>query len=271
MGRKVLKQRKHAVFAAVITAGLIGIGAVPAVAAASPAPFGTSETTSTKASTGAHCWFNAVTSASACYETEAALDTALEQLGVDQLAGTVEQTVTEQLAEPAATTQTIEPATTTQTIEPAVSTQVAEPAVATQRTVEPAAATPMTVEPAMAAPATAEPAMATQPTVEPAPVTEEAPPSSSLVTAGIVYANAGYSGASYRILNYGGCSAGGSAFINLADVGWNDRVTSFRGYNGCNVRLHEDRDGEGAIYGDYQFSSWIGAFNDQASSASFFG
>ena len=147
MGRKVLKQRKHAVFAAVITAGLIGIGAVPAVAAASPAPSGTSETTSTKQSTGAeHCWFNAVTSASECYETEAALDTALEQLGVDQPAGTVEQTV----------------------------------------------------EPAMATPATAEPAMAIQPTVEPAPVTEEAP-SSSLVTAGIVYANAGYSGASYRI------------------------------------------------------------------------
>jgi hypothetical protein len=252
MGRKVLKQRKHAVFAAVITAGLIGIGAVPAVAAASPAPFGTSETTSTKQSTGAeHCWFNAVTSASECYGTEAALDTALEQLGVDQPVGTVEQTATDQLAEPAATTQTIEPAATTQTAEPAVATQ-------------------QTVKPAMATPATAEPAMATQPTAEPGPVTEEAPPS-SLVTAGIVYANAGYSGASYRILNYGGCSAGGSAFINLADVGWNDRVTSFRGYNGCNVRLHEDRDGEGATYGDYQFSSWIGAFNDRASSASFFG
>ena len=234
MGRQVLKQRKYAVFAAVITAGLIGIGAVPAVAAASPAPSGTSETTSTKQSTGAeHCWFNAVTSASECYGTEAALDTALEQLGVDQLAGTVEQTASRQLA---------------------------EPAVATQQTAEPAAATP----------ATAEPAMATRPMAAPAPVTEEAPPS-SLVTAGIVYANAGYSGDSYRILNYGGCFAGGSAFINLADVSWNDRVTSFRGYNGCKVRLHEDRDGEGATYGDYQFSSWIGAFNDQASSASFFG
>ena len=243
MGRQVLKQRKYAVFAAVITAGLIGIGAVPAVAAASPAPSGTSETTSTKQSTGAeHCWFNAVTSASECYGTEAALDTALEQLGVDQLAGTVEQTASRQLAEPA------------------VATHAAEPAVATQQTAEPAAATP----------ATAEPAMATRPIAAPAPVTEEAPPS-SLVTAGIVYANAGYSGDSYRILNYGGCFAGGSAFINLADVGWNDRVTSFRGYNGCNVRLHEDRDGEGATYGDYQFSSWIGAFNDQASSASFFG
>ncbi|NMR29425.1 hypothetical protein [Crystallibacter degradans] len=228
MGRKVLKQRKHAVFAAVITAGLMGIGAVPAVAA-SPAPAGTSETTSVQQSTGAeHCWFNAATSASECYGTEAALDTALEQLGVDQQA---------------------------------TRTQTMEPAAATQRTVEPAAASL----------ATAEPAMATQPAAEPAPVTEEAPSSSSLVTAGIVYANAGYSGASYRILNYGGCSAGGSAFINLADVGWNDRVTSFRGYNGCTVRLHENRDGEGATYGDYRFSSWIGAFNDRASSASFFG
>jgi hypothetical protein len=234
MGRKVLKQRKHAVFAAVITAGLIGIGAVPAVAAASPAPSATSETTSTKQPAGAeHCWFNAVTSASECYGTEAALDAALEQLGVDQPIDTVEQTVTERLAEPSATTQP-------------------------------------TVEPAMATPATAESAMATQPIAEPAPATEEAP-SSSLITAGIVYANAGYTGASYRILNYGGCSAGGSAFINLADVGWNDRVTSFRGYNGCNVRLHDNRDGEGAIYGDYQFSSWTGAFNDRASSASFFG
>jgi hypothetical protein len=252
MGRKVLKQRKHAVFAAVITAGLIGIGAVPAVAAATPAPSETSETTSTKQSTGTeHCWFNAVTSASECYGTEAALDAALVQLGVDQPADIVERAVTEQLAEPAATRQAVEPALTTTAAVPAVATQ-------------------QTAEPAMATPATAQPAMATQPTAEPAPVTEEAP-SSSLVTAGIVYANAGYSGASYRILNYGGCAAGGSAFINLADVGWNDQVTSFRGYNGCNVRLHEDRDGEGATYGDYQFSSWIGAFNDRASSASFFG
>jgi hypothetical protein len=256
MGRKVLKQRKHAVFAAVITAGLIGIGAVPAVAAASPAPFRTAQTTSSTDPAGTeHCWFNAATSASGCYGTEAALDAALDQLGVDQETAPVEA-VTEQLGELPATEHLAEPAAT-ELVEPAA--QV-EPAVATQGTVEPAAATH----------GTAQPALATQPIAEPAPVAEEAP-SSSLVTAGIVYANAGYSGASYRILNYGGCSAGGSAFINLADVGWNDRVTSFRGYNGCNVRLHENRDGEGATYGDYQFSSWIGDFNDQASSASFFG
>lgn len=93
--------------------------------------------------------------------------------------------------------------------------------------------------------------------------------SSSLVTVGTVYNGSGYSGSSYRVLDYGSCYSGNSAFINLAAVGWNDKVSSFRGSNGCRVRLHEHSDGGGLSYGDYFAASSLGSFDNRASAASF--
>lgn len=82
-----------------------------------------------------------------------------------------------------------------------------------------------------------------------------------------LYADSNYKGAALTVTgtNSGGCAAGGSSTSNMPSD-WNDRVSSFRGYLGCRVRLAEHINQGGKLYGPFSASSALGSFNDKASS-----
>lgn len=63
----------------------------------------------------------------------------------------------------------------------------------------------------------------------------------------------------------GGCGNGYSKTGNLPGD-WNDRVSSYYSYLGCRVKLYQHTGLSGSSYGPYTYSSWVGSFNDEASS-----
>lgn len=82
----------------------------------------------------------------------------------------------------------------------------------------------------------------------------------------IVYDGTGYSGASFSFsTTVADPCLGRTQTVNSLGS-WNDRIDSFRSYNGCTTRLHENNDLGGASYGPYTSSSNVGAFANRASS-----
>lgn len=79
-----------------------------------------------------------------------------------------------------------------------------------------------------------------------------------------IYADAGYAGASYTMsTSTGGCSYG---YANLTALGWHDRASSFRSFNGCTTALFANENYTGTRVGYTTNASSLGAMNDTADS-----
>lgn len=79
-----------------------------------------------------------------------------------------------------------------------------------------------------------------------------------------IYADASYGGASYTMsTSTGSCSYG---YANLTALGWHDRASSFRSFNGCTTALFENENYTGTRVGYATNASSLGAMNDKADS-----
>ena len=95
---------------------------------------------------------------------------------------------------------------------------------------------------------------------------------------GEFYVDAGYGGNSLSIFGSGACDGNHSTadyFVpDLTVQGWNDAISSFKGFSNCYIKLYENKNYNqtpGATYGPYDHSTNVGsAMNDQASSIKFF-
>lgn len=87
---------------------------------------------------------------------------------------------------------------------------------------------------------------------------------------GAIYDNLNYGGGSYlfQTTDSAICAAGkvyGTS--NLTNIGWNDRLSSFQGINGCRGVIFKNSAFSGGGYGPLGASSYVGDdFNDKASS-----
>jgi len=76
----------------------------------------------------------------------------------------------------------------------------------------------------------------------------------------------------YDDINYGGGTlvmtgtACGGANSNIGNVGWNDRASSFKSFNGCLTAIYQNINYGGTRLGYYTNQSSFGSMNDQASS-----
>lgn len=90
---------------------------------------------------------------------------------------------------------------------------------------------------------------------------------------GIIFDDIAYGGSSYTFQTSDPaiCTLGRSYGAgDLRLIGWNDRLSSFYGYNGCRGVLYQNIDYGGGSYGPTSASSWVGAsYNDWASSLRF--
>lgn len=91
------------------------------------------------------------------------------------------------------------------------------------------------------------------------------------VVLSVVYDNADYdiSDGSYTYIASAGCDGDAGVEWQLANVGstWNDRITSYQGYNKCQSTLYEDADFAGSQYGPKKSSTNVGtAMNDKTTS-----
>jgi hypothetical protein len=79
----------------------------------------------------------------------------------------------------------------------------------------------------------------------------------------VIYDNSGYGGGSYALSISSGCGWG---FTSLGSLGWNDRASSYRSYNGCTTALFANENYTGSSTGYATNASGLGGMNDQASS-----
>lgn len=79
----------------------------------------------------------------------------------------------------------------------------------------------------------------------------------------VIYDNASYSGASYSLSSAGGCGYG---YASLVPLGWNDRASSYRSYNGCSTALFANTNYTGSSTGYAANAAALGGMNNQASS-----
>ncbi|MGC4174004.1 peptidase inhibitor family I36 protein [Demequina sp.] len=81
------------------------------------------------------------------------------------------------------------------------------------------------------------------------------------------YEDASYGGASVNVTSSNSTLCVGYHYYGSSmPSGWNDRVSSFKGYGTCKVKLYKDAAYGGATYGPFASSSSIGSMNDEASS-----
>jgi hypothetical protein len=52
--------------------------------------------------------------------------------------------------------------------------------------------------------------------------------------------------------------------------GWNDRVSSFQGYNNCQIKLWTNGNMSGTSWGPASYADTVGALNNQSSSMTFY-
>ncbi len=85
-----------------------------------------------------------------------------------------------------------------------------------------------------------------------------------------LYDNSNYGGAVYVLADYDSCATPGTVKIsNLASVGWNDRVSSFKSVTGCVTKIWVNSGYSGTSLGYTASSSYVGStLNDKASSVS---
>jgi hypothetical protein len=88
------------------------------------------------------------------------------------------------------------------------------------------------------------------------------------IVIGIDYMNANYGGASYTWTTTATCTEFPEYWVSSMPSGWNDDISSYRDYAGCNVNPHwENVDYKGALANCGPNCSYIGAaMNDRTSS-----
>ena len=93
----------------------------------------------------------------------------------------------------------------------------------------------------------------------------------SSVVIGRIYEHADYGGAVHVYTAASGCDSNADRDKSRSSMpsGWNDVVSSFRGYNGCQLKVWEHENFGGAAYGPSSAASSLGAMNDRASSVTF--
>jgi len=79
----------------------------------------------------------------------------------------------------------------------------------------------------------------------------------------VIYDNSGYGGGSYALSISSGCGWG---VAGLGSIGWNDRASSYRSFNGCTTALFANENYTGSSTGYTTNASGLGGLNDQASS-----
>ncbi len=58
--------------------------------------------------------------------------------------------------------------------------------------------------------------------------------------------------------------------LGVMPSGWNDRVSSFQGYNSCSIKLWQDGHASGTSWGPATYADSLGSMNNQASSITFY-
>ena len=68
------------------------------------------------------------------------------------------------------------------------------------------------------------------------------------------------------------CDTNADVDFTLGTVpsGWNDRVSSFQGFNNCSVRLWKNGGATGASWGPATVADTVGSLDNQASSMTFY-
>lgn len=79
----------------------------------------------------------------------------------------------------------------------------------------------------------------------------------------VIYDNTSYGGGSYALSIASGCGWG---YSSLAALGWNDRASSYRSFNGCTTALFANDGYSGASTGYAGARASLGTMNDQGSS-----
>lgn len=84
-----------------------------------------------------------------------------------------------------------------------------------------------------------------------------------------LYEDANRTGAYYSFTGSAPCDTSTDVDFEVANIGstWNDRVTSFQGYQNCQIRVYENASFGGLSYGAYTFTDNVGAsMNDLTTS-----
>ena len=68
------------------------------------------------------------------------------------------------------------------------------------------------------------------------------------------------------------CDTNADVDFTLGTVpsGWNDRVSSFQGFNNCSIRLWKNGGATGASWGPATVADTVGSLDNQASSMTFY-
>jgi hypothetical protein len=91
------------------------------------------------------------------------------------------------------------------------------------------------------------------------------------VVIGRIYEDVDHEGAVHVYLAASGCDSDPDVDKSRAGMpsGWNDVVSSYRGYQACQLKIWEHQNNAGASYGPDLNAPTVGAMNDRASSVTF--
>lgn len=82
-----------------------------------------------------------------------------------------------------------------------------------------------------------------------------------------VYADANYGGAYFQITNSAACNGSTTWYYGpLSDVGWANKVSSFKSFSGCSTKIWQGGNYTGASYGYSVNAPSLGALNDLGNS-----
>lgn len=76
----------------------------------------------------------------------------------------------------------------------------------------------------------------------------------------------------FNVTAASGCDTSPDLDFTLGTVpsGWNDRVSSFQGYNNCTIKIWKDGNASGTSWGPASYADSLGTMNNQMSSATFY-
>ena len=73
----------------------------------------------------------------------------------------------------------------------------------------------------------------------------------------------------FQVTATSGCDTGTNWELGVMPSGWNDRISSFRAYASCDIRLYWDGGLTGPVYGPSTGANTLGSFDNQTSSIGF--
>lgn len=82
----------------------------------------------------------------------------------------------------------------------------------------------------------------------------------------VFYANASYGGSTLLATTSISTFCDSHSYTGDLTGSWNDRVSSFKAFGGCRIRLYENSNQGGSSYGTLVQASSVGSLNNQASS-----